>query len=1321
MIASTPPPCLRTPPTHQRPHNPYRRPQMSPLRSVSTPSAGTESGTDTPMHSPSPLRQRILLDPQPRFPHVVHRPAFPNLPSPRRASLDFGNAVGSPGPRPFPQRRPLTRLSSDTTFAQPLVPLSDSDSDGSELELDIEGDSVIRGFGIDDDVEIHDADPDDGQDLSILDGQDDDEADQSWHTATPFTPGNSFFSNVLSPNDLPPRPNLTRTPSSRPTILEELQPPKAKRRSVEHSLTTGGMPKLLLTPSRSRHREPAPERSSPPEASSPASPSRKFRLGLPLPPRSHGAENYSWHGGIDVNSESIRKLSLMDDEYNLASDPDSPSKMFPNATMAAAKGKGRRDPTWDARKFKSLKPARRGIFAPTPDSANTEISKTEPVPSTDPSSPFVQQSTTSNMPKDFVVPAFSISAFSPPRTSSPMKGGHKGGGLFEKEMNLSGVEGEETDMFPPISASSPPPAGRRGHPFTYAPPAAPGNATFSGISSLLNGPLKKKFKGGAAGDESIQLEEGIQLTSSAKPRTRARTMSIGRGNLPNIATELRRQEEDDLATPVYAPAASSSWPEDEDLDFDKSIFESMAQHTSFSVDAGGGSIIPDTPVKKSMFGQTPGGPIAMGGGTKGWMTSLPDRGGKAFGTRGKLHVDIHGVILIYISLAPRPSLPVRFPEFSPCTPDDSPAAGRSKVLNLEVEASPTMHWGPLAEESPSLRPHRKSGESRPRRRSNAGDISLNLRGSGINDTRKSSLGDLSRKVIPADNALGLRKLDSGVKKAEKAKSPKRHPLGQQKRTYGSLGVGRPGVKDGIPKFLIEGENEDDDSVMSTDTVKEKDGLVSSTSAASFLSSRPNSSNSGPLFSGVPPNFLNVGPDSFMRRASFDTVSGSDGEASVAGTPTRRGIGARRGVQPRSGLTHAGSRSAQPVAGRQLPFAPSKGLPPLASIKTGPRNSLPPANWRLATPSPSLSSLASLMDTPSAPARRSAARASPILSKCRRPIQTPTQTYQPELAPEPAIALGRLEREYTTVQQIGKGTFGQVLKVEKDGRLFAVKRSKPFEGVRHRRRVLEEVDVLRHLAAPGHPNVLQFEDAWEQDGRSLILTEMCELGNLADFLTEWGEKFERLDEARVWKIASDLSHGLAYIHHRGVIHLDLKPANMFVTIEGRIRIGDFGMASRWPRIPSEADSSDGFEREGDRDYMAPEILQGRYDFKADVFSLGMTLLECAGNIIVPAMGEPWHKLRSDDLSDVELDGFSPELVDYIATMMRRDPSRRPTMQDACAHGCIARTHTLMTRAIENAKKPGAGPTDVFRASPFGSEAPAFLEEVLGRANDGMDTS
>ena len=80
-------------------------------------------------------------------------------------------------------------------------------------------------------------------------------------------------------------------------------------------------------------------------------------------------------------------------------------------------------------------------------------------------------------------------------------------------------------------------------------------------------------------------------------------------------------------------------------------------------------------------------------------------------------------------------------------------------------------------------------------------------------------------------------------------------------------------------------------------------------------------------------------------------------------------------------------------------------------------------------------------------------------------------------------------------------------------------------------------------------------------------------------------------------------GLRFIHDSGVIHLDLKPSNVFITKEGRFKIGDFGMASFWPR-PRPADTTDegdhNFEREGDKLYLAPEVLQGRYGKAADVF-------------------------------------------------------------------------------------------------------------------------
>ena len=82
----------------------------------------------------------------------------------------------------------------------------------------------------------------------------------------------------------------------------------------------------------------------------------------------------------------------------------------------------------------------------------------------------------------------------------------------------------------------------------------------------------------------------------------------------------------------------------------------------------------------------------------------------------------------------------------------------------------------------------------------------------------------------------------------------------------------------------------------------------------------------------------------------------------------------------------------------------------------------------------------------------------------------------------------------------------------------------------------------------------------------------------------------------------LAQGLRFIHDAGVIHLDLKPSNVFVTKEGRFKIGDFGMASLWPRpaIVYSSGCSSGFEREGDKLYLAPEVLQGRYGKAADVF-------------------------------------------------------------------------------------------------------------------------
>ncbi|KPV77853.1 uncharacterized protein RHOBADRAFT_2075, partial [Rhodotorula graminis WP1] len=55
--------------------------------------------------------------------------------------------------------------------------------------------------------------------------------------------------------------------------------------------------------------------------------------------------------------------------------------------------------------------------------------------------------------------------------------------------------------------------------------------------------------------------------------------------------------------------------------------------------------------------------------------------------------------------------------------------------------------------------------------------------------------------------------------------------------------------------------------------------------------------------------------------------------------------------------------------------------------------------------------------------------------------------------------------------------------------------------------------------------------------------------------------EQLDEARVWKILAELTAGVAHMHSRNILHLDLKPANVFITDKGHLKIGDFGLATR----------------------------------------------------------------------------------------------------------------------------------------------------------------
>ncbi|KAK0553663.1 mitosis inhibitor protein kinase swe1 [Tilletia horrida] len=389
------------------------------------------------------------------------------------------------------------------------------------------------------------------------------------------------------------------------------------------------------------------------------------------------------------------------------------------------------------------------------------------------------------------------------------------------------------------------------------------------------------------------------------------------------------------------------------------------------------------------------------------------------------------------------------------------------------------------------------------------------------------------------------------------------------------------------------------------------------------------------------------------------------------------------------------------------------------------------------------------------------------------VSTPPRSYEAMFneATEAAAAEQKVERfanEFTILSVLGSGEFSEAVEVEQRSTRtrYAIKRTKrPATGTKARLRRLEEVDILRELSsirhdanakdgAPseGHPNVVRLIDAWEEEGHLFMQLELCPLGNFSDFLEEHGVTEGPMDEPRLWKILAELTSGLGHIHSNGILHLDIKPANVFLSLTGSLKIGDFGLATRWPRSrPAEIVDGAGLvigpddeldrvalelaeqigspnlddmdlprfglpgsdhdrgsrmaagaasptkkkkltrvfrrpvlEREGDREYLAPEIMsRGQYGKPADMYSLGILMLEAAANVVIPDNGEAYQKLRNDDFSDVDLSHLSEQMTEVLTGprgLLRSEPSARISADELQCDETIKRVRDWMARGL-----------------------------------------
>ncbi|VDM67615.1 unnamed protein product [Strongylus vulgaris] len=236
-------------------------------------------------------------------------------------------------------------------------------------------------------------------------------------------------------------------------------------------------------------------------------------------------------------------------------------------------------------------------------------------------------------------------------------------------------------------------------------------------------------------------------------------------------------------------------------------------------------------------------------------------------------------------------------------------------------------------------------------------------------------------------------------------------------------------------------------------------------------------------------------------------------------------------------------------------------------------------------------------------------------------------------------------------------FAYAVFCKEDGRRYAVKRAlDAFRSSADRNLKLREVQ--KHELLPSHINLVQFCKAWEENGRLYILTELCER-SLLDYCSE----IHTVPEKEIWNIFIDILRAVDHLHRHDLLHVDIKPENIFLTKDKVCKLGDFGLIFDLKNV------------KGDAKYLAPEVLNAAPTKAADVFSIGITILEVTTDLDLPSRGDTWHQIRSGDIPDRFFMGVSKDLTRLIKWLMSPDPAARPTTAQALSDTAIASRASL----------------------------------------------
>ncbi|KAG5044298.1 hypothetical protein JHK87_008213 [Glycine soja] len=287
--------------------------------------------------------------------------------------------------------------------------------------------------------------------------------------------------------------------------------------------------------------------------------------------------------------------------------------------------------------------------------------------------------------------------------------------------------------------------------------------------------------------------------------------------------------------------------------------------------------------------------------------------------------------------------------------------------------------------------------------------------------------------------------------------------------------------------------------------------------------------------------------------------------------------------------------------------------------------------------------------------------------------------------------------------IGCGAFGQVyVGMNLDsGELLAVKQvliaasnATKEKAQAHIKELEEEVKLLKDLS---HPNIVRYLGTVREEDTLNILLEFVPGGSISSLLG----KFGAFPEAVIRTYTKQLLLGLEYLHKNGIMHRDIKGANILVDNKGCIKLADFGASKQVVEL---ATISGAKSMKGTPYWMAPEvILQTGHSFSADIWSVGCTVIEMATG------KPPWSQQYQQEVAALFHigttkshppipDHLSAAAKDFLLKCLQKEPILRSSASELLQHPFVTGEHMnslpLSSNVTENfeASSPSCAPND-----------------------------